>query len=276
MISVGIVRKIVKTLRKKEFIPIQHTTDATGMLEDKVALIIGGSGGIGKAIAKSFSESGCKVIICVTRQQKLEKCLSSFENKDNVRTMIFNVANPETFEERIDEATSFWGKIDILVNSAGVHTENVDFFDMKPEEFDRVMNIDLKGAFFVCQAIGKYMIDNNIKGSILNISSSRGSEPAWSPYGLSKWGLKGLTMGVGKIFSPYGINVNAIAPGSTATSLLGIEDGDSINSNENYMGRLIMPDEVASLAKLIVSDVGKMIDGEVIHIAAGRGTFEFR
>jgi len=273
---VGIVRKIVKTLRKKEFIPIQHTTDATGMLEDKVALIIGGSGGIGKAIAKSFSESGCKVIICGTRQQKLEKCLSSFENKDNVRTMIFNVANPETFEERIDEATSFWGKIDILVNSAGVHTENVDFFDMKPEEFDRVMNIDLKGAFFVCQAIGKYMIDNNIKGSILNISSSRGSEPAWSPYGLSKWGLKGLTMGVGKIFSPYGINVNAIAPGSTATSLLGVEDGDSINSNENYMGRLIMPDEVASLAKLIVSDVGKMIDGEVIHIAAGRGTFEFR
>lgn len=139
----GIVRKIVKTLRKKEFIPIQHTTDATRMLEDKVALIIGGSGGIGKAIAKSFSESGCKVIICGTRQQKLEKCLSSFENKDNVRTMIFNVANPETFEERIDEATSFWGKIDILVNSAGVHTENVDFFDMKPEEFDRVMVSDL-------------------------------------------------------------------------------------------------------------------------------------
>ena len=138
------------------------------------------------------------------------------------------------------------------------------------------MDINLKGVFFACQAVGKYMKDNYVKGSILLVSSSRGSEPAFSPYGISKWGLKGLTEGLGKMLIPYGINVNAIAPGSTATGLIGFKEGDSITSNENGMNRLIMPDEVATLAKLLVSDAGKMIDGEVIHIAAGRGTFDIR
>lgn len=95
-------------------------------------------------------------------------------------------------------------------------------------------------------------------------------------YGISKWGLKGLTEGLGKILIPYGINVNAIAPGSTATGLIGFKEGDSITSNENGMNRLIMPDEVATLAKLLVSDSGKMIDGEVVHISGGRGTFDIR
>lgn len=147
---------------------------------------------------------------------------------------------------------------------------------MNQKEFDRVMDINLKGVFFACQTIGKYMVDNKIKGSILLISSSRGSEPAWSPYGISKWGLKGLTEGLAQIFIPYGINVNSIAPGSTATGLIGFKEGDSITSEENGMNRLVMPDEVATLAKLLVSDAGKMIDGEVIHIAAGRGTFDIR
>lgn len=147
---------------------------------------------------------------------------------------------------------------------------------MTPSEFDRVMDINLKGTFFACQAIGKYMQENNVKGSILLVSSSRGAEPAWSPYGISKWGINGLTKGLAKIFSSYGINVNAIAPGSTATSLIGIKEGDSISSDENNYGRLVMPEEVATIAKILVSDAGKMVDGEVIHVAAGRGTFEFR
>lgn len=183
---------------------------------------------------------------------------------------------PDTFNSVVQEVVSKHGRLDIFISSAGVHTENVDFWSMIPAEFDRVMNINLKGAFFACQYVGKYMKENKIKGSILVVSSSRGSEPAWSPYGISKWGLKGLVEGLGKMLIPYGINVNAIAPGSTATGLIGIKEGDSITSEENGMNRLIMPDEVATLAKLLVSDAGKMIDGEVVHIAAGRGTFDIR
>lgn len=147
---------------------------------------------------------------------------------------------------------------------------------MTPEEYDRVMDINLKGTFFACQAVGKYMMLNNIKGHILLISSSRGSEPAWSPYGISKWGMKGLTKGLAKMLIPHGIVVNTIAPGSTATELIGVKEGDSIYSTENEESRYIVPDEVGMLAKLLVSDAGNMIVGETIHISGGRGVFDIR
>lgn len=264
--------KIKKIFIKKEYMPIFHPISSSEEFEGKVVLISGGSGGIGLAIAKSLRESGAFVVIAGTNEKKLNKI-----SKDtNIETVIMDYSMPEMFNSIIKKVTDKYGKIDIFISSAGVHTENVDFWTVSPEEFDRVMNINLKGVFFACQDIGKYMINNGIKGSILLISSSRGSEPAWSPYGISKWGLKGLTEGLGQMFIPYGINVNSIAPGSTATRLIGIKEGDSISSEENGMNRLVMPDEVATLAKLLVSDAGKMIDGEVIHIAAGRGTFDIR
>lgn len=270
--TMGLKSKIKKILAQKEYLPISHPISSIKEFEGKVVLISGGSGGIGLSIAKSLMESGASVIIAGTNEKKLDKI-----SKDiSVDTVIMNYSRPETFKDVIGRVTEKYGHLDIFISSAGVHTENVNFWAMNPEEFDRVMDINLKGVFFACQSVGKYMIDNNIKGSILLISSSRGSEPAWSPYGISKWGLKGLTEGLGQIFIPYGINVNSIAPGSTATGLIGIKDGDSITSEENGMGRLIMPDEVATLAKLLVSDAGKMIDGEVVHIAAGRGTFDIR
>lgn len=264
--------KIKKILMKKKYIPIMHPIDSAKQFEGKVALISGGSGGIGLSIAESLKESGCIVVIAGTDQKKL----NVIKNEKQIDTIVMNYLKPEEFEKVIDEVVDRYGKLDIFISSAGVHTENVNFWTMAPDEFDRVMSINLKGVFFACQAIGKYMRDQKISGSILIVSSSRGSEPAWSPYGISKWGLKGLTEGLGKMFIPYGINVNAISPGSTATGLIGIKDGDSIASDENGMNRLTMPDEVATLARLLVSDAGKMIDGEIIHIAAGRGTFDIR
>ena len=264
--------KIKKLFAQKEYMPIYHPVSSIKEFEGKIALISGGSGGIGLSIAKSLKESGATVIIAGTNEKKLEKLGS--ENGFDIAVM--NYLRPELFDGIISQIVEKYGKLDIFISSAGVHTENVDFWAMNPEEFTRVMDINLKGVFFACQSVGRYMANSGIKGSILIISSSRGSEPAWSPYGISKWGLKGLTEGLGKMLVQYGINVNSIAPGSTATSLIGVQEGDSITSEENFMNRLIMPDEVATLAKLLVSDAGKMIDGETIHIAAGRGTFDIR
>lgn len=255
--------------------PIIIMPSSGSELKDKVVLISGGTGGIGLEIARNFLLSGAKVIITGTNERKFEKIKSEISN-DKLKFIVLDYKEPSSFESKLGEIINIWGRLDIFVSSTGVHTENVDFWSMIPAEFDRVMNINLKGVFFACQAVGKYMKENKIKGSILIVSSSRGSEPAWSPYGISKWGLKGLVEGLGKMLIPYGINVNAIAPGSTATGLIGIKEGDSITSEENGMNRLIMPDEVATLAKLLVSDAGKMIDGEVVHIAAGRGTFDIR
>ena len=268
----GLKGKIKKLFAQKEYMPIFHPVSTSKEFEEKVVLISGGSGGIGLAIAKSLQEAGAVVVIVGTNENKLNK----MNEETNLETIVMNYSKPETFKSVIEKVTTKYGKIDIFISSAGVHTENVDFWTMNQKEYNRVMDINLKGVFFACQAVGKYMVDNNIKGSILLISSSRGSEPAWSPYGISKWGLKGLTEGLAQILIPYGINVNSIAPGSTATGLIGIKEGDSITSEENGMNRLVMPDEVATLAKLLVSDSGKMIDGEVVHIAAGRGTFDIR
>ena len=176
----------------------------------------------------------------------------------------------------IKEAEDKFGTIDIFVNSAGVHSENANFWTMTPAEYERIMDINLKGVYFACIEMAKYWKRNHRKGHILLISSSRGSEPAWSPYGISKWGINGMTKGLAEILTPEGIIVNAIAPGSTATPLLGIHEGDSIYSEDNKLGRMIVPDEIATYAKLLVSDAGDMLAGETIHISGGRGVWDIR
>ena len=264
--------KVKRLILSSQSKPIVYTADPNHEFAGKVALISGGSGGIGVDIAKALIEGGCTVVIAGTNENKLHDLRTDM----NCDSIVMDYSRPDSFDDVLRTVVTNHGKLDIFVSSAGVHTENVDFWTMTPNEYDRVMNINLKGTFFACQAVGKYMRDANVQGSILLISSSRGSEPAWSPYGLSKWGINGMVLGLGKMLMPYGINVNAIAPGSTATPLIGVKEGDSIYTDENGMHRLVMPQEVASLAKLLVSDAGKMIDGEVIHIAAGRGTFDIR
>ena len=273
------IKNLIKMTQEKQIIPVEHIVDKDELLKDKVAVVIGGSGGIGLAIAKSFVESGCKVVLCGTNEKKLKKSLEEFTDKEKAQAMVFNIADADLMRSNVEKAVKIFGKVDILVNSAGVHTENVSFFTMAPGEFDRVMNINLRGPFFLCQAFAEYMMkDNNAidKKHILLVSSSRGSEPAWSPYGISKWALNGLTQGLAQMLLPYDIIVNAIAPGSTATELIGVKEGDSITTNENKIGRLAMPDEVANLAKLLASPAGDMIVGETVHISGGRGVMDIR
>lgn len=245
------------------------------MLEGKVALISGGSGGIGISIAKELHACGCKVILGGTNASKLEKCKEQFSD-GGVESVIFNLSNTDSIVPTIKEAEGKFGAIDIFVNSAGVHSENANFWTMTPAEYDRIMDINLKGVYFACIEMAKYWKGNHRKGHILLISSSRGSEPAWSPYGISKWGINGMTKGLAEILTPEGIIVNAIAPGSTATPLLGIHEGDSIYSEDNKLGRMIVPDEIATYAKLLVSDAGDMLAGETIHISGGRGVWDIR
>lgn len=208
------------------------------MLDGKTAVVIGGSGGIGLAISKSFCESGCKVVLCGTSRDKLNKTLEEFPEDAVVEPLVFDITRTDEIEENVKKAANVFGRVDILVNCAGVHTENVNFFTMSTAEYDRVMNINVRSPFFICQQFAKQMIAQGTGGHILLISSSRGAEPAWSPYGISKWSLNGFTKGLAQTLLPYGIIVNAIAPGSTATELIGIKSGDEISTEENGLGRL--------------------------------------
>lgn len=271
-----IAKSGISVLKSKKIMPIQHPIDLTNLLTNKVALITGGSGGIGFAIAQSFVESGCKVILVGTNKTKLKACCSKIGN--DARYLVLNLKNVDDIKSKVEEAIMFFGKIDILVNSAGIHSTKMisDFLDIDEEEYDNILDINLKGTYFISQNISNYMIQNNIKGHILNISSSVENEPAWSAYRLSKWGIKGFTLGLAEKLLPYGIIVNAIAPGSTATGLLGVQEGDSVFTLDNKIGRFIMPDEIATYAKLLVSDLGQMIIGDTIYISGGRGTIDIR
>lgn len=268
------LRTIVRYMKrhsKEVKIPITQLVNENNLLKNKVALITGGSGGIGFAIAKSFIESGAFVIITGTNEEKLKKCCSDLGDK--AEYLILDLKKFNSIESNIQYAIKKYGKIDILVNSAGIHSTNPiqDFFHVTPEEYDSIMEINLKGTYFVSQYVSKHMIDKNIKGHILNISSSTALEPAWSPYRLSKWGIKGFTLGLADQLLPYGIIVNGIAPGSTATNLLDYKKGDSIFTRDNPMKRYVMPEEVAQYAKLLVSDLGNMVVGETLYISGGRG-----
>lgn len=265
---------LISMLKWEKKIPVVSIKESGNLLEGKVALITGGSGGIGMAIAKKFLDCGCKVVITGTNPEKIDKCVRSLNG--GAKSLVIDMNDTASFDAKIKEASSLFGAIQLFVSSAGVHSENLDFLSMTEQEYDRIMDINLKGIYFFAQSVAQYLLSNKLKGKILFVSSSRGSEPAWSPYGISKWGLNGMVRGLAKELSPYGINVNAIAPGSTATNLLGYKKGNSIYSDDNSECRMIMPDEVGNLANLLVSDAGNMINGEIIHISSGRGVYDIR
>lgn len=165
-------------------------------------------------------------------------------------------------------------KIDILVNSAGVVSKH-SFLDVDEEEYEKIMDINAKGTFFMCQAMAKYMIENKVKGHILNVTSSSALRPAWTPYQMSKWAIRGFTMGLADVLLPYGITVNAIAPGPTATEMLNIKAGDSIYNPNAVSGRYQMPEEIAQLATFMVSSAADMVVGDTFYITGGSGVISY-
>lgn len=256
------VKRLFNYLRTKEKIPIFQVVDKRSFFNGKTVLVIGGTGGIGFEIVKTFASVGANIIISGSNYKTVEEKVSILNKQypNIVKGCVINLNEINTFKEKILECSEFFGTIDIFVNSAGVHTENVDFWGMSESEFDRVLNINLKSCFFMLQTIAQYMTSNKIKGDIILISSNRGYEPAWSPYGISKWGLEGMVKGVAKILLPHGIAVNCIAPGTTATKLIGFEEGSSIESEENTLGRLIMPNEVSQLVECIAGRGGYFLE----------------
>ncbi len=276
------IKKLISYSRQKEQIPIPQPVNAEKLLDDKIAMITGGSGGIGMAIAASFLRSGCKVVLCGTSEEKLQKCCQKLltdtsSESTSVKGMVLDVTNISSFDQKVDQALNTFTehRIDILVNAAGVRAK-LKFFDTTEEEYDSVMDINTKGTYFMCQSVSKYMIDNNVHGHILNVTSSGALRPAWTPYQMSKWAIRGFTKGLADTLLPYGIIVNAIAPGPTATPMMGKTEGDDISKPGNPTGRYAMPSEIASLATFMVSDLGNLIVGDTYYITGGSGVISYK
>lgn len=247
----------------------------TDLLNGKTALITGGTSGIGKAIAVAFLNAGADVIITGRNIKKTQHTAEELSQKYPQR-QVFGIdldnTKVETFQTKLSDIQQLIGErhIEILVNNAGVNSSSG--YNCNEKDYDMILDTNLKGVFFLSRTIAEYMIANNIQGNILNIASSSSLRPATKPYSLSKWALKGLTIGFAKKLIKYGIVVNGLAPGPTFTPML-VKDGvDNISLVNNPSGRFAMPEEIANMAVVLVSGLGRMIVGDIIYITGGAGT----
>lgn len=231
------IKNIINQLRTEKQVPIPKPINVQKVLEGKIALITGGSSGIGFALAQSFLDSGCKVIIAGTDEKKLKTCIEKL-GSDVCDYIVLDVIDVKSIPEKIRLAAAKFAenRIDILVNSAGIN-KNTTFADVTETEYDQIMNVNLKGTYFMSQAVSQLMIEKEVKGHILNVSSSSALRPASTPYRISKWGIKGLTLGLAEKLLPYGIVVNAIAPGPVSTPMIGRNEGDTIEKPDVVYGR---------------------------------------
>lgn len=248
---------------------------ASGLLENRVVLITGGSSGIGKAIAKACLESGAKVVITGRNEEKLHHAVDELrEVATAIYSMILDNSDVKKMKDAIWEAERLAGaKLTTLINNAGIALGSFDH--LEEEEFDKVLDTNIKGTVFLSKYFSEYLRQNDIKGNILNMVSSSGLRPAVSAYEISKWGLRGFTAGLAKKLIPYGIVVNGIAPGPTATPML-MRDGEhNLFHPTNPSGRYTTPEEVASLAVYLISDMARQIVGDVVCMTGGAGTITY-
>lgn len=273
------IKKISKKIINEIFryMPIKKKVDNPilygNLLKNKTVLITGGNSGIGLEISKACIRNGANVIICGRNLEKLEKAeltIKSLNEDAFVKTLQLDISNIDKilldFNIFINNA-SF--KIDILINNAGTLCEK-SFWDISEEEFDRVINVDLKGQYFLTREFSKYLINNKIKGHILNISSSSSIRPALSPYSFAKASTNVFTKGLAKELIKYGIVVNGLAPGPTATKML-LDDDSNINRPTSLNGRFATPEEIANLAVVLVSDLSSNVLGDTLFSTGGCG-----
>lgn len=244
------------------------------LLVGRKALITGGTSGIGFEIAKSYVTSGCKVVITGRNKDRLNKACERISietgTTNSVSGMVMDVTDINNLLIKYNEASDCIGDtFDILVNNAGVM--GGDLYSATENEFDSIIDTNLKGLFFLSKIFAESLRKQNKEGNILNISSSSSYRPATSVYGISKWGVRGFTEGMARKYSPYGIIVNAIAPGPTATPMLKKDNTANFVKNNSLIKRYILPEEIANMAVIMVSDMAKSIVGDTVCMTGGSG-----
>ena len=243
------------------------------MEENKTVFVTGGSRGIGKEVALKFAENGYNVVInYVSSKTDVEALRSEFEDK-GVKTLIMqaDVTDKTAIEELVKKAIEEFGAIDVLVNNAGITRDNL-LMRMSEEEFDKVIEVNLKGTYIVTKAVTKYMMKKR-KGSIINLSSVVGvaGNAGQCNYAASKAGIIGFTKSVAKELASRNIRANAVAPGfieTDMTAVLSDEVKENIH-NQIPLKRMGTANEVANLIYFLGSDESAYITGQVINVDGG-------
>lgn len=241
-------------------------------LTDKVAIVTGASRGIGEAIAKQLSSCGAKIILIARNSDQLVAVKETIISNGGIaESMAGDVSNLNSISEIVTNTMDKWDRIDILVNNAGIARDNI-IMRMKEDDWDSVMNINLKGCFNGIKSVARPMIKNKA-GRIINITSVIGQigNAGQSNYAASKAGIMGLTKSMAKELGSRNITVNAVAPGYITTDMtneLNDEVKEQLKSSIP-LGRLGTPDDVANLVCFLASDEAGYITGQTFNVDGG-------
>lgn len=239
----------------------------------KTVFITGASRGIGRACALKFAENGYTVLASYASNDEMAQSLKAeIENNGGICELYkFDVSDSEKTASAFEEAVKAYGKIDVLINNAGISAYS--FFDeISDEEWDRMLDVNVKGAFNASKYAVKSMLHFH-SGRIINISSIWGIRGASTEvhYSASKAALIGLTKALAKEVGPSGITVNCIAPGIIDTDMNKVHSDETLEElkNETPLMRIGKPEDVASLACFLAGDEASFITGQVIAVDGG-------
>lgn len=239
-------------------------------LKDRVAIITGGSRGIGYAIAKAFLGEGAKIVISATNEKRLKDTADALSSLGEIKYRVSNVADINSVKKLVDFTIKEFGRLDILVNNAGITRDNI-LLRMKDSEWKDVIDINLTGVFNCSKACLKHIMKN--RGSIINITSVVGimGNAGQCNYAASKAGVIGFTKSLAREIARKGARVNAIAPGFIITDMT---DALSNNIKEELkkgipLNRFGNVDEVARVAIFLASEDASYITGQVISVDGG-------
>ncbi len=243
------------------------------MEENKVALITGAARGIGKAIAKKFAENGYNVLInYVSAKTDIKTLTKEFEDL-GVKVLLVkaDVSNKEEAEGLVNQTIEKFGKIDVLVNNAGITKDNL-LMRMSEEDFEKVLDINLKGTFLITKFATKYMMKKRC-GSIVNLASVVGvaGNAGQCNYSASKAGVIGFTKSIAKELASRNIRANAVAPGFIKTDMTDVLS-DNVKENINSqipLKRMGTAEEVAKLVYFLGTAESSYITGQVINVDGG-------
>jgi NAD(P)-dependent dehydrogenase (short-subunit alcohol dehydrogenase family) len=245
-------------------------------LSGKVAAITGAARGIGRACAERFLNDGVKVVISDIDDDALEQTVAEFGRPKDLHAVRCDVARRADVDRVVATAVKEFGRLDIMVNNAGV-ARNQDILDITEQDFDDVIGINLKGAFFGMQAAARQMIAQGGGGVIINMSSVNAllAIPSLTTYAISKGGMKQLTSVAAVALAPHNIRVVAVGPGTiltdmVASSIYTSEDARKTVLSRTPIGRGGEPSEVASVVAFLASDDASYITGQTIYPDGGR------
>ena len=246
--------------------------------EGRTAFVTGGSRGIGKAIAEQFAKEGANVAIIDVNEQALSEVTAQFSDAGyTFYTKLASVTNRQEIEQAMQEAYEKFGSIDILVNNAGVIRDNL-VFKMTDDDWDTVMDVHLKGAFYASQAAQAYMTKQNY-GRIINLSSTSAlGNRGQANYSTAKAGLQGLTKTLAIELGKFGITVNAVAPGFIETDMtkataerIGVPFEQLIEASVKTIpvARSGKPEDIANAVLFFADERSSFVSGQVLYVAGG-------